>query len=352
MATALGKQISNSEAVIKKLALGKASAKIFFLGRRGSGKSTLAHMLADSIGARTISFSIAQPIYDRATEILGRTPDHALDRDVLIGIGNQMRQQDVLTLPRAAELEANKFLQNGGAVILDSVRLKSEVEFLLVHGWIGFKITRPQEARIETLVLRGEDMNLDNDPTESEVDFDYPGVQEVVNNHTLDAALEQLKRLLNTENLQSAYRQNLPAAVLGRIAEAKAEEMLHILGYAPYPPAVDTGVDFLIVSQSGITYSLQVKSGVAKQPNAPLMVPLSKPLVRNLQNPNYLLFFLVLNPFKFGFEVQDLFVVPSDVLNAARRHRVRGPLIVNQFEAYRISALPDLRAILEGGNLK
>lgn len=157
--------------------------RIFLAGRRGAGKSTLAQSLA---ARGYLVTNMTDPIYDIARRYFDMTHK---DRDLLQRIGDAFRQVDgEWLLRRVAALPA--------PVVVESVRLPYEAEYLTAHGYVGVLVEAPEPLRLARLLARDgvrEDAAVDAHQTETLVDR-VPVALRLVNTGSPEDLLIALER--------------------------------------------------------------------------------------------------------------------------------------------------------------
>ncbi|MDA8192478.1 MAG: hypothetical protein M0Z53_00575 [Thermaerobacter sp.] len=135
--------------------------KIFFAGPRATGKTSIAREIEKSSPYAHL-LHLASPLYDIAQRYFAMGEK---DRPLLQALGTALRAVRPEVLLECAERDAVRIMGNDctALIILDDVRLPSEVSWLLARGWRGWRVQVPESVRRERLLQLGE-------PTAQEVD--------------------------------------------------------------------------------------------------------------------------------------------------------------------------------------
>lgn len=122
----------------------------------GSGKSTIANYLCNQHGFRMYNF--ADKIYELAEELFGMK---VKDRDILIAIGEKMREIDKLVWIK----ETIKRIERDGhpRIVIADTRKLLEYAYLIECGYEQAMVYCPEEVAIQRLKERDGEENVNVD---------------------------------------------------------------------------------------------------------------------------------------------------------------------------------------------
>lgn len=122
----------------------------------GSGKSTIARYLCEQHGFRMYNF--ADKIYELAEELFGMK---VKDRDILIGIGEKMREIDKMVWIK----ETIKRIEKDGnpRIVIADTRKLLEYAYLIECGYEQAMVFCPEEVAIQRLKDRDGEENVNVD---------------------------------------------------------------------------------------------------------------------------------------------------------------------------------------------
>ncbi len=117
---------------------------VYLTGLRRSGKDTAARAISLAYGLRVVA--LTEPLYAIAREYFGMAEK---DRETLQKVGDAFRAVDEMWL-------INHVVEQGDGLVCADIRLPIEARALRNGGWIGLRVERPEEDRLDAVRAAGE----------------------------------------------------------------------------------------------------------------------------------------------------------------------------------------------------
>jgi len=157
----------------------------------GCGKDCFA----DYLVARHnyIKFSFASPIYDIAREFFDMKEK---DRQLLIDIGQKMREINPNVWLDYAMKRADKLIKTGHKIIISDCRFENEYDLAVKNKFTPIRIVCDKDVAIKRILQRDGNCNVDLLESESEIGTRHLKAIEIKNNGTVEEFYNKIELLL------------------------------------------------------------------------------------------------------------------------------------------------------------
>lgn len=157
---------------------------VLVAGKAGSGKDTVGDLLCEQYGYERLSF--AGPLKRKARDLWPDLDWTKKQRPLLQSFGSACREIDPLTWIKLADRDAQFCNSTHVPVVVTDCRYLNEYDYFSSREWMCIYLDCDFDLRVERLVLRDGECDLQALQHVSETDMDNIDVIHVNNESTVD----------------------------------------------------------------------------------------------------------------------------------------------------------------------